>query len=647
MEVAQSELAATNGRLFEFIKSALILCVIFVIVVPTRPLLVGAGLDPSWIFGINLAHAQRMIFGRDIIFTYGPLGYLIYPVFPESEPWAVFAFEWAIALVTAYSLWMLCRRARHWTESCLYLGAFWIYSAFTFDAQVERLLGAIIALTLLIAARLDEKPWLDCTLLFFLAAVTLLSKFNLGIIATIAAFYFAAVLVYRDAKALKRAGAAVAVWLATLIGLYWIADGSLASIGPFVRNSLAIANGYSAAMGLAGPLWIAVAAVAICIGLWLIVPLAAGSIRRVLWGMPLLIAIGFLCFKSAMVRQDGHALPFPFESAALALMMVALASTLRSRIVIAIFVLAMLGVGALERQSPLYPPVEVDRLTGLAAWNNLHDFVHWPATVHNLEADTRRALVVDQLPPGFSEYVRGKKVAVYPTEIAMIRANQLPWQPLPIIQAYSAYTPYLDSVNAQALDGPAAPGAAILEWNAIDDRQPFYETPESWWALLDWYELKLRSHNWPQNLCLLNRRAKPRFAPPVAAGSLVARWDQTITLPQVADDEGLMMQADAPESLRGFMKRELFRAPIVMVRATLRSGFIESKRVLRASMTNGVLVSDWPKSLGPLAAMFAPGSGFTKDRVVTIAFHSDTPLELGRAIKIRWFKVKLRTPPPS
>ena len=36
----------------------------------------GAGLDPSWVIGLHLAADKGMIFGRDLVFTYGPLGYL-------------------------------------------------------------------------------------------------------------------------------------------------------------------------------------------------------------------------------------------------------------------------------------------------------------------------------------------------------------------------------------------------------------------------------------------------------------------------------------------------------------------------------------------------------------------------------------------
>jgi hypothetical protein len=36
------------------------------------------GLDPSWQLALSKAHGQYLDWGKDIIFTYGPLGYLFF-----------------------------------------------------------------------------------------------------------------------------------------------------------------------------------------------------------------------------------------------------------------------------------------------------------------------------------------------------------------------------------------------------------------------------------------------------------------------------------------------------------------------------------------------------------------------------------------
>jgi hypothetical protein len=42
---------------------------------PPGPLPASTGLDPSWVAGLNMAHAQGLVAGKDWVFTLGPLGF--------------------------------------------------------------------------------------------------------------------------------------------------------------------------------------------------------------------------------------------------------------------------------------------------------------------------------------------------------------------------------------------------------------------------------------------------------------------------------------------------------------------------------------------------------------------------------------------
>jgi hypothetical protein len=246
----------------------------------------------------------------------------------------------------------------------------------------------------------------------------------------------------------------------------------------------------------------------------------------------------------------------------------------------------------------------------------------------------------DQLPSEFWPYVRGKRVNAYPWDIALIRANHLQWQPLPVIQAYAAFTPALDLLNTKKLEDAAGPEEILLSWSAIDGRHPFYETPGSWRALLNWYDIQLTS----PNLYVLHRRSTQRFGPAISIGAVVARWGQKITLPPVADDEALVMEADVRENLKGILKRTLLRSPIVDVHAMVRSGFTFTGRVVRSNMKDGVIVSDWPNSLDDLASVLKGGGAFQQNRVVSISLNTLAPSEFNPAIRISWSRVKLRQP---
>ena len=54
------------------------------------------GLDPSWSYGISKASEGNLIYGKDIIFTYGPLGYLIAGASLTSNFMTILIFRWVV-----------------------------------------------------------------------------------------------------------------------------------------------------------------------------------------------------------------------------------------------------------------------------------------------------------------------------------------------------------------------------------------------------------------------------------------------------------------------------------------------------------------------------------------------------------------------
>lgn len=624
------------------IGSALRVLVIGWIVIPPLPFTFGAGLDGSWAVGLNLAHSARLNFGRDVVFTYGPLGYLVVPMFPEAEPWAVFCFDWGMAILTGYALWRLCRGYRHWTAVWWSLGVFG-FSTLLVLGSSDRLVGTLIALALAVAIRLDEGPWFDAGLLAGFAAVALLVKFNIGILGTGLAFYFLALLLWRNRAAVRgnvvRIAAALLVWPVTLAGLYWIVEGTARTLPQFFQNSLEVARGYSEAMAIPGPYWVGALAGACCIALWVLVPTLANQRQRVVYAVPPMIIVGFLCFKSAMVRQDAHVIPFPFEIAMTSLMVLAVADSARNRVLVGAFSLASMILGALVL-AQLWPgslSASASRMYASGVLTEIDGFWRWPATVKAAQTATERALAIDQLPADLLEKLDGRTVAVYPWEIAMIRANHLRWRPLPVFQAYSAYTRKLDDLNADMLADSAGPQDILLAWQSIDGRQPLFETPHSWRALLDWYDFQAVSGR----LAVLTRRSSPRFSPPAPIASAAVPWGQMIELPPVADDELIVMNAEVRETLPGLLKRELLRSPVERVEVRFRSGLVDTRRVLPSNMNNGVIVSAWPRNLDDLVPMLRGERRLLGDRVIALRFLTTSPGDFNRSITIHWSRLKL------
>lgn len=56
------------------------------------------GLDPSWVYAISQAAQKQLIFGKEIIFTYGPLGYLTTGATLDQNFFQIIIFRWFVHL---------------------------------------------------------------------------------------------------------------------------------------------------------------------------------------------------------------------------------------------------------------------------------------------------------------------------------------------------------------------------------------------------------------------------------------------------------------------------------------------------------------------------------------------------------------------
>jgi hypothetical protein len=83
------------------------------------------------------------------------------------------------------------------------------------------------------------------------------------------------------------------------------------------------------------------------------------------------------------------------------------------------------------------------------------------------------------IPPTMLQAIASSPVAVDPWDVGLPYAYGLSWGPMPVFQSYSAYTPYLDGLNARAAR-QAPPDQFVLRLlnQAVDERNPAWDTPQ-------------------------------------------------------------------------------------------------------------------------------------------------------------------------
>ena len=301
--------------------------VLVVLTWQTTSLTATAGLDPSWIAGLHLAHANGVGFGPHFVWTYGPLGFLAFPVAVTGATLAgAFVFVLVAQLVFAY---LLVRRAA--TAFAAPLAIVLAYVVLALPIAHADLLLLIVFLYALWA--FDDPLTLPArafpVVAGVLAGIAALLKTNTGA----AAVGIAIVASWALAPAGRR-------WLAVLPSLVvtfcvlWVATGnSLLDIPGWLRLSASIVGGYSAAMqdeqlGLRWEYLVAGILVALLAAVVVRHTRALPRERRI---ATLLITLGFAFtyFKEGFVRHDVDHSPYFF--AAMAVAFVAFAWDARAR----------------------------------------------------------------------------------------------------------------------------------------------------------------------------------------------------------------------------------------------------------------------------------------------------------------------------
>jgi hypothetical protein len=550
------------------------------------------GLDPSWVWGIN---AFSRSFGGDLAFTYGPLGWILFPQGSRAHLFggAVFriALQVSLALLVA---WLPPTRGRRGFQ--LLLLAALVASAVLAIPLDGHILG-VVALALAVAAA-SARPFAIHAVAVFCAPLWFM-KLTLGV---------GALLAILGASAWAFCRVKGASWSVVLHLVALMACSAVLLRPPAWRwwsANLELAHGYSAAMSSIPSVTLLPTGTAL-LGIWLLIAIVS-SARRSPSLLPIAVLSGplFLAFKQAFVREDGGHIVSLFAFACVCVGLVCAWTQAMPRIVgaaalLAIFVLGVQAVPAVRnlRQAGLVASgargaSELRRAVGLGgAWDELER-----TGLSRLEADRLPAATRDRLTSG--------RVAVLPLELAFCPANGLDCAPLPLLQQYAAYTAALDSRMAAAVSDPRGPERLLVHTVLdIDGRSVLLESPLLWTAILEGYKVDPRGSE-PGLLVLVRDGGASSWTAGEMGGS-VAALGAWVDVPR---SEGLIVgRVQIPATVRGALTRALSRLPPLELELQSASGSIARYRILPDTSPGGLMVGCVPATLEELRVLFAGGA---------------------------------------
>jgi len=554
------------------------------------------GLESSWIYGMNVAWDQGIAWGRDFISTYGPYGFLVQTMDVGNTVELRIVFELAFAFLAGITVFFLVREAFH-IKPWLSYGAI---ALLVYTLSIQHYAWKLFVLTILLVYLGVEKK--KDVYPFVLAAVVsglyTLIKFPLGVPAFLTTIVGIAFVGMKNVR--QTLGWTLVAFIGSFLLFWSLGRQEFFSIPGFIQSQLELSKGYPGAMGLYWPtsgksiLWFLLFFV--LLGLWVF----SMRSKRIVGLFFLFVIPLFVAWKTAIVRQDSHVLILTTFGLLPVVLFLLSASTQRRFImgcVLGVASIFFLTKGSVSNQIPW----EQVRVVFTLPWESrLGGDIQYLLPNY---LEEKRAYLVSfyagrlaqmVLPERLRQTIGNSTIDIYPWELSFVEANNLHWTNRPVIQSYSAFTPYLDGRDAQFFRSRKQPDFILWhhEWylgggmGSIDARHVFFDEPQSVKQIVTSYELA----DAQGNLTLLKKRSLPLTIRKSIGQTMQVGWNTWVQIPKKEKDV-VEVSIEFQPSFILKLWQGLFREEPVMITLKYASGEEGSYRVVPQNLVSGIWIN--------------------------------------------------------
>lgn len=567
-------------------------------------------LDPSWSAVLSWAFANGAQFGKQVVFTYGPLGFLYPSASSHPATYPLFlAGQALIALLAAYPIAALATRMRLAAYvPILATWAFW-WPWLQGDALWFMYFATGAVLLTNVPPGAGERPlWPHAVAIGIGSASFALVKFSLFPLSIV--FVFLMALAAGSRRDPRLALALVGSYCGTVLLLWLSAGQALANLPAYVRNSLEVATGYGSAMGLdPAPLvdLIGTSMALIALGWLLVQALLRRRQPHLALGLVAQACVAFFGWKAGFTRADPiHiAWSLPVLCAALPLGLGLVRSVNPESLHRPDFVLAAInGALAIVLIDGSYADAWRNRMA--VVLETIPGYLHAPRLIDRQARDWEDTRQRFQLPETMRLVGRGS-VDVVSWEQGVVLLNGLNYQPRPVFQSYSAYTPRLAALNQTYFTSPHRPDWVLLKVQSIDGRLPAGEDGTALLTILATYQLRAREHGY----LLMSNLAEPARGREVAQALAMETGaiNEWIEVPLPRDGEGIVARLETDSSLQGRMRGFFWRGAELSIDLMMENGEVRGYRLIPGATETGFLLSPLVDSNDELLRLLTSAGG--------------------------------------
>ena len=583
-----------------------VFCLSLIYLCPIKVFPIVPGLDPSWAYALNDAHAKGLVWGRDLGFTYGPWAYLSIGMNVGRNLDNALAVQLAAWILGVPILWyLLIKRSPSWLGCLMFFGSLgFSYTALHRFGYVGLDHFSGLMVIWLLAAAMYARRWqIPYGAAIAVAAFAAMIKFSAGVFSLSAIILYALVALLYDRKKAAIALLITSILFPVTLAIFYLShNASFESLLCFIRTSMERSDSYNISNSLPSSPNDLMAALVLFSAYALFSAVLFICRDKAAYFSIVLLAPWFFVFKHGFVRSDSHVGIF-FSMGGVFFGTLLLLTDFQKKhwwkyaAPLPVLLLAGFLTPALQPIIQWHTPFTEIRRQFVTNTNAL-----WPGFKNTLNEISAGALATDRLPADLLAAIADKSIAVFPWELAYGAANPINLKPMPMLQSYGADSAWLDRWNARIFTEPKQrPEFLLLEWQAIDGRHALLDTPATALEIFRWYGVEKRSGD----RLLTRGKDSPRFAATRSLKNFESKVGELIEVPVSLHPVAGSLRMNL--SLYGKLVKFLWKIPEVNL--TLLSGDGRSwvYRIIPDVLSNLGLIGPLPFNLDELENLLGKG----------------------------------------
>lgn len=459
----------------------------------------SAGIDNSWRIALEMAYQKGLIFGKDIIYTYGPLGRLTQRISIETSNLQFFLFDVFCFGNIGFLLYHLLPKPLKFYQLLAHFGLFLLISSIYGEWQSFLLFYVSIFSGLLFLKK--QNHWLLIHAIT-MGVINFYIKANYGVIAL--GFVFILLFYTFFSKRLSLQNLLLYLFGSTIL-LIFLAFILKADLIAYFFSSIEIIKGYNESQSFFPTDRLRAVASSYIIFVLFILVFVTFILRKLikkdfsyaaLDSFFILGCVGvcsFVLIKYAFVRaDDGHLMSF-VRSACLPFLLMCSFNSERWLKVSGWILVSLNLISYLVFYQPIYGQFSISIIDNLRT----KSFILPEYFKEISKKNTPHYNFT--YPKEVLEIVGNKTIDLVPNETSEIYLNKLNYNPRPIMQSYQAYNEYLDKKNQEKYLSATAPDYVIYGIESTDNKYAVGDETLTLMALLQRYE---PIKTWPNRLLL-------------------------------------------------------------------------------------------------------------------------------------------------